>query len=80
MRYSSWNSIRTRQPAVPKDVVAVPCETNIALDWTDNYQPNFRTCKVENSCELANAAFATRHDATKRGNTPGNGSEWHAER
>lgn len=40
----------------------------------------FRTCKAGNSYELANAAFTTRNDATKRGNTPGNGSEWHAER
>lgn len=40
----------------------------------------FRTCKLGNSYDLANAAFTTRHDATKRGNTPGNGSEWHADR
>lgn len=40
----------------------------------------YRTCKVGNSYALANAEFTVVNDATKRGNTDGNGSEWHADR
>ncbi len=38
-----------------------------------------RTCKRGNSYEAANALFAVRRDATKRGGTPETGSAWHAE-
>lgn len=37
----------------------------------------YRTCKEGNSYPTANAEFTTVLDATKRGNTDGNGSEWH---
>ena len=40
----------------------------------------YRTCKVGNSYPTANLEFAVVNDATKRGNTDGNGSEWHADR
>ncbi|MFP6897976.1 MAG: sulfatase-like hydrolase/transferase [Roseibacillus sp.] len=39
----------------------------------------YRTCKNGNSYALANGEFDSRNDATKRGNTDGNGSEWHAD-
>jgi choline-sulfatase len=39
----------------------------------------YRTCKVGNSYPTANAEFTVVNDATKRGNTDGNGSEWHAD-
>jgi len=38
-----------------------------------------RTCKKGNSYEAANALFAVRHDASKRGDTDETGSAWHAE-
>ena len=37
-----------------------------------------RTCKNGNSYEAANALFAVRRDASKRGGTPETGSAWHA--
>jgi hypothetical protein len=40
----------------------------------------YRTCKVGNSYPLANGEFSVVNDATKLGNTDGNGSEWHADR
>ncbi|MDF7826667.1 sulfatase-like hydrolase/transferase [Pontiellaceae bacterium B12227] len=40
----------------------------------------YRTCKEGNSYPLANAEFTVVNDATKRGNTDGNGSEWHGDR
>ncbi|MFC7337763.1 sulfatase-like hydrolase/transferase [Haloferula chungangensis] len=40
----------------------------------------YRTCKNGNSYPTANLEFSTVNDATKRGNTAGNGSEWHADR
>jgi arylsulfatase A-like enzyme len=40
----------------------------------------YRTCKVGNSYPLANGEFTIVNDATRRGNTDGSGSEWHAER
>jgi choline-sulfatase len=39
-----------------------------------------RTCKMGNSYEAANKLFAVRHDATKRGATPDEGSPWHGDR
>ncbi|MDF7809285.1 sulfatase-like hydrolase/transferase [Pontiellaceae bacterium B12219] len=39
----------------------------------------YRTCKVGNSYPTANAEFTVVNDATKRGNTDGSGSEWHAQ-
>src|SRR5690606_26415247 len=39
-----------------------------------------RTCKQGNSYEAANAEFAVRRDATKRGGDAESGSAWHAER
>lgn len=39
----------------------------------------YRTCKSGNSYPTANNEFTTVNDATKRGNTDGNGSEWHAD-
>jgi choline-sulfatase len=39
----------------------------------------YRTCKSGNSYPTANGEFAIVNDATKRGNTDGNGSEWHAD-
>jgi choline-sulfatase len=39
-----------------------------------------RTCKDGNSYEDANARFAVRHDATKRGGDHEGGSGWHADR
>lgn len=38
-----------------------------------------RTCKRGNSYEAANARFAVRKDATRRGGTDESGSAWHAE-
>jgi choline-sulfatase len=40
----------------------------------------YRTCKSGNSYPTANLEFTIVNDATKRGNTDGNGSEWHADR
>jgi len=40
----------------------------------------YRTCKNGNSYGTANAEFAVVNDASKRGNTDGNGSEWHGDR
>ncbi|BDS07185.1 hypothetical protein NT6N_22250 [Oceaniferula spumae] len=40
----------------------------------------YRTCKNGNSYGTANGEFTIVNDATKRGNTDGNGSEWHADR
>ena len=37
----------------------------------------YRTCKIGNSYPRANDEFTVVHDATKRGNTDGSGSEWH---
>ncbi|MDF7802000.1 sulfatase-like hydrolase/transferase [Pontiellaceae bacterium B1224] len=39
----------------------------------------YRTCKNGNSYAVANAEFTVVHDATKRGNTDDNGSEWHGD-
>lgn len=39
-----------------------------------------RTCKRGNSYEGANEQFQVRHDATKRGAAPEDGSAWHGER
>ena len=39
----------------------------------------YRTCKSGNSYPTANNEFTTVNDATKRGNTDGNGSEWHVD-
>jgi len=39
----------------------------------------YRTCKSGNSYPTANGEFTVVNDATKRGNTDGNGSEWHAD-
>ncbi len=40
----------------------------------------YRTCKVGNSYPTANNEFTVVNDSTKRGNTNGNGSEWHGDR
>ena len=40
----------------------------------------YRTCKNGNSYPTANGEFTIVNDATRRGNTDGNGSEWHADR
>ena len=40
----------------------------------------YRTCKSGNSYPTANNEFTVVNDAVKRGNTDGNGSEWHADR
>ncbi len=40
----------------------------------------FRTCKQGNSFAAANALFQVRHEATRRGGDPEQGSAWHAER
>ena len=40
----------------------------------------YRTCKNGNSFNTANVEFTVRNDATRRGNTDGNGSEWHKDR
>lgn len=40
----------------------------------------YRTCKTGNSYPIANNEFTIVNDATKRGNTNNNGSEWHADR
>lgn len=39
-----------------------------------------RTCKKGNSYEGANKQFTVCHDATKRGGTAENGSQWHGDR
>lgn len=39
----------------------------------------YRTCKSGNSYPTANVEFTVVNDATKRGNTDGYGSEWHAQ-
>ncbi|MDF7806469.1 sulfatase-like hydrolase/transferase [Pontiellaceae bacterium B12219] len=39
----------------------------------------YRTCKSGNSYPLANGEFTVVNDATKRGNTDDNGSEWHGD-
>ncbi|MCF7848270.1 MAG: sulfatase-like hydrolase/transferase [Kiritimatiellales bacterium] len=39
----------------------------------------YRTCKSGNSYPTANGEFTVVNDATMRGNTDGNGSEWHAD-
>jgi arylsulfatase A-like enzyme len=39
----------------------------------------YRTCKSGNSYPTANGEFTIVNDATKRGNTDGNGSEWHGD-
>ena len=39
----------------------------------------YRTCKNGNSYPTANGEFTIVNDATKRGNTNGNGSEWHGD-
>lgn len=40
----------------------------------------YRTCKSGNSYPTANAEFQVVDDVTKRGNTDGSGSEWHADK
>ncbi|WP_338688270.1 sulfatase-like hydrolase/transferase [Haloferula helveola] len=40
----------------------------------------YRTCKSGNSYPTANNEFTIVNDASKRGNTDGSGSEWHADR
>ena len=40
----------------------------------------YRTCKTGNSYALANNEFQILDEAAKRGNTDGNGSEWHADK
>lgn len=40
----------------------------------------YRTCKNGNSYTIANSTFTIQDDVTKRGNTDGNGSEWHGDR
>lgn len=44
-----------------------------------NGYDTYRTCKVGNSYDLANAEFAARNEATKRGAADGAGSDWHAD-
>ncbi len=39
----------------------------------------YRTCKQGNSFPMANKEFSVVKDATKRGNTDSNGSEWHGD-
>jgi choline-sulfatase len=39
----------------------------------------YRTCKSGNSYPTANLEFTVVNDASKRGNTDGNGSEWHGD-
>jgi len=39
----------------------------------------YRTCKYANTYDTANDEFNIRNDVTKRGNTDGHGSEWHAD-
>jgi len=39
----------------------------------------YRTCKAGNSYPTANVEFTIVNDAIKRGNTDGNGSEWHGD-
>jgi choline-sulfatase len=40
----------------------------------------YRTCKTGNSYPTANGEFTIVNDATKLGNTDGNGSEWHGDK
>lgn len=47
---------------------------------TNRPYATYRTSKNGNSFNTANVQFAVRNDATRRGNTDNNGSEWHADR
>ena len=66
---------------VPAEVT-FPAIFNEGVCSTGNNQPyaTYRTCKNGNSFGTANAEFTIRNDATRRGNTDGNGSEWHRDR
>lgn len=46
---------------------------------TDMPYATYRTCKGKNSYLEVNAEFTVQDDVTKRGNTDGDGSEWHAD-
>jgi choline-sulfatase len=62
-------------PGAPPDL---PQQTIPALFNRGGYA-TMRTCKMGNSYEAANALFAVRRDATKRGGTDETGSPWHAQ-
>ena len=48
--------------------------------FNSNNYATYRTCKNGNSYATANNEFTVANDATKRGNTNNNGSEWHGDR
>ena len=62
--------------------VTFPAIFNVGSQGGRATQPyaTYRTCKVGNSFNTANVEFTVRNDATRRGNTDGNGSEWHKDR
>ena len=62
--------------------VTFPAIFNNGLRGGSGTQPyaTYRTCKNGNSFNTANVEFTVRNDATRRGNTDGNGSEWHKDR
>ena len=58
----------------------VSAATTLPGVFNRNGYATYRTCKNGNSYPTANNEFTVVNDATKRGNTDGNGSEWHADR
>ncbi|MEX2605928.1 MAG: sulfatase-like hydrolase/transferase [Kiritimatiellia bacterium] len=52
----------------------------VRSDAVDLPYATYRTCKEGNSYPTANNEFTVVADATKRGNTDGEGSEWHGDR
>ena len=54
--------------------------TGIRTGFSPLPHATYRTCKNGNSYATANNEFTIVNDATKRGNTNSNGSEWHGDR
>ncbi len=70
---------RNPRTADPKLVPPDLAEQTMAAVFGRAGYDTMRTCKRGNSYEGANAQFAVRHDATKRGGTAESGSAWHGE-
>ena len=76
-----WRIPGTRAPGInqPKSFRQEAAQQSLPAVFNRAGYNTFRTCKIGNSFNEANALFSVRKEATKRDGTPDGGSQWHGD-
>lgn len=77
--WDTMSSSNYKKAAAVAQSFPVIFNTGARTGQTDIPYATYRTCKQKNSYLEVNAEFTERRDENKRGNTDGDGSEWHAD-